>query len=474
VTKSAYKSVSEDPLAWLKGTLTVASTTPELSPLLLGDTLEATYTGTEGSIYFAWYKDGEEVQAATQGVNNKHSFTPTEAGAYSCIITRVLYHEMASDTVQVFAVPSLAKPTISGTDLLIDQPLTAEHDSYDTDIKYQWYKAGNAITGATGKTYTPITAGVYSVTISADRYIGAASDSVEIKMVDSEDPVLPGNIVLDGAYFGDTFKATYVGSETVSYKWYTPADKNTILSNTDTFTPTLAGVYIVEVNAAGFSPIAESINAAAWQLALDSTFGTSNITGIAYGNGVIVAVGYEGKIAYSTDGINWTAVADSKFAGTNIADVAYGDGRFIAGGVEGKVAYSDDGITWTATDRGYAYSEYNITKVAIGNGIVFAVMGDFRSAYLVKSINGGKTWTNASSTEYYGFSFANGYFYRQDGSGPIQRSVDGATWERVGTMTNYVDAQRFYYAEGTLLAVGGAGSAGGEYSLSTDNGATWW
>jgi hypothetical protein len=70
--------------------------------------------------------------------------------------------------------------------------------------------------------------------------------------------------------------------------------------------------------------------------------------GIAWGGGKFVAVGYDGKAAYSTDGTNWTAVGDSKFGTSAIRGIAWGGDKFVAVGNYGKMATSPDGTTWTA------------------------------------------------------------------------------------------------------------------------------
>jgi photosystem II stability/assembly factor-like uncharacterized protein len=55
----------------------------------------------------------------------------------------------------------------------------------------------------------------------------------------------------------------------------------------------------------------------------------------------------DGRMAYSDDGITWTAIPNSTFGTSNIHGIAYGGGKFVAVGQQGKMAYSDDGITWT-------------------------------------------------------------------------------------------------------------------------------
>jgi hypothetical protein len=46
-------------------------------------------------------------------------------------------------------------------------------------------------------------------------------------------------------------------------------------------------------------------------------------------------------MAYSADGSSWTAVADSTFGSSHIYAIAYGNNRFVAGSIDGKMAYAD-------------------------------------------------------------------------------------------------------------------------------------
>jgi hypothetical protein len=74
------------------------------------------------------------------------------------------------------------------------------------------------------------------------------------------------------------------------------------------------------------------------------TYTYTHINAITYGGGKFVAVGDDGKMAYSTDDINWTLVTDSPFEDpdtyTHINAITYGGGRFVAVGDDGKIAYS--------------------------------------------------------------------------------------------------------------------------------------
>jgi hypothetical protein len=98
-------------------------------------------------------------------------------------------------------------------------------------------------------------------------------------------------------------------------------------------------------------------------------------TGIAFGNGTIVGVGWYGKVLTSPDGIIWT----ERNSGTSddFYDVAYGQNTFVAvGGIfHDAIFTSPDGIAWTqrnpetsAFPNGVTYG--NGTFVAVGFDII--------------------------------------------------------------------------------------------------------
>ena len=95
-----------------------------------------------------------------------------------------------------------------------------------------------------------------------------------------------------------------------------------------------------------------------------SPFGSSYIIGIAYGNGVFVAVGYNGTIARSTDGgATWGSLISNPFGSSDIIGIAYGNGVFVAGTADGKIARSlDGGATW-----GIKYGDSSTVTVLTAN-----------------------------------------------------------------------------------------------------------
>jgi hypothetical protein len=188
----------------------------------------------------------------------------------------------------------------------------------------------------------------------------------------------------------------------------------------------------------------------AWTVVQDTKFGTSNIRGIAYGNGKYVAVG-AGKIAASADGAAWTEVPSPAPATNNhwaedgnyvdFQGITYGNGRFIAvgywlsgdnGNGWGVAAVSTDGTTWTMKDK--------ILTTGADSAHVYAIV-----------------WTGAN-------------FVAVGRWGRSATSTDGNTWTQV-------QVAPFDYQDIFAVASGGGkvviGGAGGKIAFSTDNGSNW-
>jgi Listeria/Bacterioides repeat len=95
---------------------------------------------------------------------------------------------------------------------------------------------------------------------------------------------------------------------------------------------------------------------------------------VAYGNGMFVAVA-GGNAAYSSDGITWTAFT---LPGAE-KSITYGNGIFMAISYDGSTAYSIDGKNWytgaTAPSPGSG-SYANYETIAYGNGRYVAVSED--------------------------------------------------------------------------------------------------
>ncbi len=118
---------------------------------------------------------------------------------------------------------------------------------------------------------------------------------------------------------------------------------------------------------------------------------------VAYGNGMYVAVAYNGsgnRVMTSTDGITWairTSAADNQWL-----SVTYGNGLFVAvsnTGTGNRVMTSPDGITWTSRTSAADNSWYSVTY---GNGL-FVAVASTGSGNRVMTSPDGITWTSRTS-----------------------------------------------------------------------------
>ncbi|MCL2139416.1 MAG: hypothetical protein FWH41_07790, partial [Treponema sp.] len=129
----------------------------------------------------------------------------------------------------------------------------------------------------------------------------------------------------------------------------------------------------------------------------DFPLSNEQITGFAGNGEKLVAVSYEGNIAWSEDsGVSWDIVetgniTDNFIDGIHFNAVTYGNGFFLAAGDLGKAAYSKDGLNWQAGIIG-PMSPKNILCVAAGalrGRPVFTAAGtDGRMAHAVDSPEG--------------------------------------------------------------------------------------
>jgi hypothetical protein len=174
-----------------------------------------------------------------------------------------------------------------------------------------------------------------------------------------------------------------------------------------------------------------------------------NITGIVYGNGKFVAIGYDDKpneksIVYSADGTAWTKASTpimSAFT-KNITDIVYGNGKFVAVGGdkpdEKNIFNSTDGIAWSYMGSPVFFD--NI-KIFFGNGRFIAIGSNMTPA-------GSNRWEQMESSDGGGWWDKNRIYFDLDTLGSIEHI--------------FFDGSRF-------IAVGGSGL----YAYSADNGKSW-
>jgi photosystem II stability/assembly factor-like uncharacterized protein len=169
----------------------------------------------------------------------------------------------------------------------------------------------------------------------------------------------------------------------------------------------------------------------------------TNISSIAYGDGTFVAVGANGRLGVSTDLETWNDQQSTVFfspgSGSipgsyqSISSVTYGNGTFVAGGWGGHIVVStDDGTTWSQKAQGTG-GQFIRNIIYTGNDTFFAA----KTPYLLKSTDGGETWTEVSldgvgwgSDGFSSIAYGNEMLI-VGGDGFAYSKDDGATWTKI-------------------------------------------
>jgi hypothetical protein len=207
------------------------------------------------------------------------------------------------------------------------------------------------------------------------------------------------------------------------------------------------------------------------------------LNGVAYGNGLFVAVGGGSTLLTSSDGNQWTK-RDFKTP-CQLNAITYGNGIFVAvayGYLLGNpvIATSTNGIDWLARTLEPQVFPYGI---AYGNGRFVAVGGSFPSAWTLTSTNG-IDWTAQIVDGAYpllGITYADGLFvavgrdyqFTPDTQETrILTSEDGLNWTRrdVGTVA---ELRGVTYGNGQFVAVGDSDLFGDPLIFTSTNGVNW-
>ena len=198
--------------------------------------------------------------------------------------------------------------------------------------------------------------------------------------------------------------------------------------------------------------------------------------GVAYGNGVFVAVAASGtgnRVMTSSDGITWTARSS---AADNVWwEINFGNGLFVAvanTGTGNRVMTSPDGITWTARS---SVPDNNWRNVAYGNGVFVAVASSGIGNRVMSSPDG-ITWTSrtsAADNNWYNVTFGNGVFVAVSTSGTgnrVMTSPDGITWTARSSAADN-NWGGLAYGNGLFVSVSTSGT--GNRVMTSPDGITW-
>ncbi len=193
--------------------------------------------------------------------------------------------------------------------------------------------------------------------------------------------------------------------------------------------------------------------------------------GVTYGNGTFVAVSQDGtnRVMTSPDGITWTARSAAE--ANSWISVTYGEGLFVAVAFDGtnRVMTSPDGITWTARSAAEANSWVSVTY---GEGLFVAVASDGTNRVMTSP--DGITWTAraaAEANDWFSVAYGNSTFVAvaHTGTNRVMTSPDGITW----TARAAAEASGWFaitYGDGLFVAVADTGT---NRVMTSPDGITW-
>jgi len=184
-----------------------------------------------------------------------------------------------------------------------------------------------------------------------------------------------------------------------------------------------------------------------------------------FGNSLYIVVGYSGQLSTSPDTITWTT-RTSQFGSDPILAITYSTSLFVAVGEQGKISTSTNGTTWTSRTSGVGTS--HLTGVAYGDGLFVAVGYDGK----LTTSTDGTTWTSRTSgfgtTDIRAVAYGDGLYVAVGDSGTLTTSPDGTTWTSRTSGFGTTDINGVTYADGLFVAVGDLGTI----KVSID-GTTW-
>ena len=156
-----------------------------------------------------------------------------------------------------------------------------------------------------------------------------------------------GSVASPGAYSSDGISWTAVTSDSTANLSY-----NGVVYGGDKFVALNGGAQASSAN------LAVSSDGTSWTtLFLDGDLNSTNWQDVTYGNGLFVAVGYQGtnNAMYSADGLKWTPIALAEINNNNWWAIAHGAGVFAS------VIYGSATAMWSSTGTNVGQTELTFT-----------------------------------------------------------------------------------------------------------------
>lgn len=195
-----------------------------------------------------------------------------------------------------------------------------------------------------------------------------------------------------------------------------------------------------------------------WVRAGTPSFGTSTIADVTFGGGKFVAVGYSGKIGFSSDGDTWTQAATPSFGTYPISNIVSCNNIYMAMSAEvAQTATSPDGNTWTQQVHKVRY-----TSTLTTDGTRFIAIGTYTGGSQLDFLHttDGVTWTTLSKvlpSSMLALQYGNSRYFLLQGETSCY-SDNMSDWTSVGTGLTESSVGVYKYGNGyhvALFMIGG-------------------
>ncbi len=231
--------------------------------------------------------------------------------------------------------------------------------------------------------------------------------------------------------------------------------------------PTVDDLYSVVFNGQLYVVVAEfadsslvSTNSVDWAAAGSGLSDYSR--GVAWGNGVFVAIDIAGDIFTSIDGRNWTQQASTQ---ADTRAVTFGGGMFVAVADSGEVFTSSNGISWSPHNTGLIG---NLRAIVYANG-QFVVVADDGT---IASSTNGANWTlhnSPTTASLYGITYGNKQYLAVGSSGAIITSPDSLNWSlQTNSVLTPCTLSAVAWGNNEFVAVGEGG-----WTMRSGDGTNW-
>jgi outer membrane protein assembly factor BamB len=205
---------------------------------------------------YQWCLNGAPVSGATSPT---WTFTPTSVGSYTVYVnvTDALGHVATSGTVPVTVNLQLSVsvlPASATLDIGQSQLFTSTVSGGTPPYSYQWYLNSAAVSGAASSnwTFTPASAGSYTVHLNVTDSVGAVATSGTVPVTVNGPlsvSVTPTSVTMDVGQQQLFTSTVSGGTSPFTYQWYANGASVSGATNaTWAFTPSSSGSYNVYVN----------------------------------------------------------------------------------------------------------------------------------------------------------------------------------------------------------------------------------